>query len=87
MCSVPTDHPAAEKARWLAEISAALEAARDALLSLDLSIQDQKTAGDLYLSIEAAQFEVRSLRLSRSLKAGPLSSEVDQISSGSHALG
>ena len=77
MCSVPTDHPAAERGRWLAEISAALEAARDALLVLDLPAQHRKTAGDLYLSIEAAQVEVRSLRLSRSILPRTISSEVD----------
>lgn len=67
MCSVPIDQLAFEKSRWLAEVSAALDAARDALFSLELPPRDHIAVGELYLSIEAAQAEVRALRRSRSL--------------------
>lgn len=65
MCSVPIDNPAAENARWLAEISEALEAARDTLVGLEAQLEDRRLASELYQRIEAARFEVRSLRLSR----------------------
>jgi hypothetical protein len=67
MCSVPIDNPAAENARWLAEISEALEAAQDTLVGLEAQLEDRRLASELYQRIEAARFEVRSLRLSRSI--------------------
>jgi hypothetical protein len=67
MCSVPIEHPAAENARWLAEISEALDAARDTLVGLEARLVDRQLASELYQRIEAARFEVRSLRLSRSI--------------------
>ena len=67
MCSVPIDNSAAENARWLAEISEALEAAQDTLVGLEAQLEDRRLASELYQRIEAARFEVRSLRLSRSI--------------------
>ena len=67
MCSVPIERPAAENARWLAEISEALDAARDTLVGLEARLVDRQLASELYQRIEAARFEVRSLRLSRSI--------------------
>jgi hypothetical protein len=68
--SVPTDVPAAERARWLAEVSAALDAARDLIVQLEFAA-DEASAPDLHLRIETARMEVRSLRLSRSLQSRP----------------
>lgn len=67
MCSVPTEVPAAERARWLAEISEALNDAHRVLGQLQLSEEDEAEARELHLRIQAARFEVQSLRLSRSL--------------------
>lgn len=67
MCSVPTEVPAAERARWLAEVSEALNEAHRILSQLHLSQEDEATARELYLRIQAARLEVQSLRLSRSL--------------------
>ena len=70
MFSVPTDVPAAERARWLAEVAEALDAARDLIVRLNFSA-DEESALDLYLRIETARMEVRSLSLSRSLQSRP----------------
>jgi len=65
---MPIEDPAVVRARWLADMSMALDEARDVLFELDLS---QMPAGaattELYRRIEAARLEVRSLRLSRSI--------------------
>ena len=68
MFSVPTDVPAAERTRWLAEVSEALNAARDLIVQLEFSA-DEASAEDLYLRIEIARLEAQSLRLSRSLQS------------------
>lgn len=67
VCSVPTELPAAERARWLAELSEALDRAHQALVQLRLPIESRAEAIDLFHRIEAAKLEVQSLRLSRSL--------------------
>lgn len=67
---MPTDVPAAERAKWLAEVSEALDAAHDLIVRLDFSA-DEACALDLHLRIETARMEVRSLRLSRSLHSRP----------------
>jgi hypothetical protein len=67
VCSVPTEVPAAERARWLAELSEALNEAHRLLTSMALPRDCQADARELYLRIEAARLEVESLRLSRSL--------------------
>ena len=66
--SVPTQMHSAERARWLIDLSNALDEARHVLTSLSLSEEDYGLAMDLHVQIEAARFEVRSLRLSRSLQ-------------------
>ena len=70
MFSVQTDVPAAERARWLAEVSEALDAARDLIVRPEFSA-DETSALDLHLRIETARMEVRSLRLSRWLQSRP----------------
>ena len=67
MGSVPAQVPAAERARWLAEVAEALNDARQLLVGLDLPSESRAEARELYLRIEAARFEVQSLQLSRSL--------------------
>jgi hypothetical protein len=64
--SVPTQMAAAERARWFADVSTALDEARHILTTLSLPDEDYALAIDLHVRIEAARFEVRSLRLSRS---------------------
>jgi hypothetical protein len=67
VCSVPIEIPAAERARWLAELSEALNGAHRVIRCLDLQSHQREEAIELYLRIEAARLEVQSLRLSRSL--------------------
>ena len=64
MCSVPTEAPAAVRARWVAELSEALDSARQLLVELDPADAGGE-AIDLYARIEAARSMVQSLRLSR----------------------
>jgi|tagenome__1003787_1003787.scaffolds.fasta_scaffold18570827_1 hypothetical protein len=68
MCSVPTEVPAVDRARWLAELSEALGRAHRLLAAMDLNDGDRKAGLELNLRIHAAQLEVQSLRLSRSLQ-------------------
>ena len=67
MGGVPTEGPAADRARWLAELSDALNEVHRLLLRLDVQPEERSIAHELYLRIEAARLEVQSLRLSRSL--------------------
>ena len=67
MCSVPTEVPAAARAQWLAQLADALNDAHQLILALELAGDQRIVSGELYLRIEAARFEVQSLRLSRSL--------------------
>ena len=67
MVRVPTEVPAVERARWLAELSDALNAAHELVITLNCHGERRAEARELYLRIEAARFEVQSLRLSRSL--------------------
>lgn len=71
MCSVPTEVPAPERAKWLAELSDALNEAHDLVVSLELPREQRADALELYLRIEAARLEVQSLRLSRSVQPRP----------------
>lgn len=64
MSSVPTEAPAAIRARWLAELSEALDDAQRLLFEL-VPADSGTEAIDLCARIEAARFEVQSLRLSR----------------------
>ena len=67
MFSVPTEVPAADRARWLADVADALDQAHRLLFELDLESDVTADALDLYVRIEAARLEVQSLRLSRSI--------------------
>jgi hypothetical protein len=67
MCGVPTEQPAAERARWLAELSAALSEAEQVLRGFHQELNLGIEARELYWRIEAARLEVQSLQLSRSL--------------------
>lgn len=66
MCSVPIEAPAAQRARWLAELSDVLDAARLLFLDPEFLTGRHPETRELFLRIEAARLEVRSLRLSRS---------------------
>lgn len=68
---VPAQIPAADRARWLAELSEVLNEAHEVMLHTDFSEQQRAAANELYLRIEAARLEVQSLRLSRSLNPRP----------------
>jgi hypothetical protein len=57
---------AAERARWLAELSDALDEAQRLLLRRGVSGADSRQGIALYLRIEGARFAVQSLRLRRS---------------------
>jgi len=65
--SVPSEVPAAERARWLAELSEALNEAHRQLIQMEMSSAFLADARELFLRIEAARLEIQSLRLSRSL--------------------
>ena len=69
MYGVPTEVPAAERARWLAELSVVLNEAHDLVQRWQFNPQESGTAKELFLRIEAARLEVESLRLSRSLNS------------------
>ena len=71
MSGEPNEVPAADRARWLAELSDTLNEAHHLLLSLDVQPALSSIANELYLRIEAARLEVQSLRLSRSLNRRP----------------
>jgi hypothetical protein len=58
---------AAERARWLAELSEALDEAQRLLLRLGVSGADSRQAMALYLRIEGARLAAQSLRLRRSI--------------------
>ena len=64
---MPIELPADARACWLADMSTALDEAREVLFELDLSQMPAAAAANLYRSIEAAILEVRTLRLSRSI--------------------
>jgi hypothetical protein len=68
MCSVPFEVPAAERARWLAELSEALEDASRLFRRSDIGNLPRADVFEVYMRIEAARLEVQSLRLSRSLR-------------------
>jgi hypothetical protein len=62
---------AAQRTRWLVDLSEALEEARSLVTDLEIGEDRHGFARDLYLRIEAARFEVKSLLLSRSLNLPP----------------
>ena len=66
MIRVPGGPSEAERARWLADLSEALEDAQQLLQRLGISATDNPLAMELYLRIEGARFEIQALRLSGS---------------------
>ena len=81
--SVPTQMAAADRARWLADVSTALNEAHHILATLSLPDEDYPLAMDLHIRIEAARFEVRTLRLSRSSQLrDELSPKMDRVYGG-----
>jgi hypothetical protein len=62
---VPTDVTAAQRARWLAELTDALDEAQTLVWRLGVSEMRQIEAFDLLARLEAARAEARSLQLSR----------------------
>ena len=69
MRRIPNEDAAALRARWLAELSNALEAARD--LVSDLEAGDERIdAAELHARIDAVRREVLAMRLKRSPASG-----------------
>ena len=68
MYSLPVEVTPSDRARWLAELSAALADAQQLLFDLDFSVLVRSEGAELFQSIEAALIEVRSLQLSRSVR-------------------
>ena len=60
---------AADRARWLAEVAAALDRARALIIDLGAGTKPNAEEVELYLRIEAARLEVQALRLSRTVRA------------------
>ena len=69
MTRVPIDVSAAERARWLAELSEALEQTERLIWSLSDRPGASPEFRELYGRVDAARAEVQSLRFKRS--AGP----------------
>jgi hypothetical protein len=69
--SLPVEVTPSDRARWLAELSAALADAQQLLFDLDFSVLMRSEGAELFQSIEAALIEVRSLQLSRSVRPRP----------------
>lgn len=63
---IPCGKSAAERARWLAELSAALDEAELLLQRMGVSATDNPLAAELSLRIEGARFAIETLRLGRS---------------------
>ena len=69
MQRIPNEGPAALRARWLAELAEALEAARSLVSDLEAG-DDRIDSADLCARIEAVRTEVLAMRLKRSAGAG-----------------
>jgi hypothetical protein len=61
---VPNEHPAANRARWLAELAEALDEASVLVRELGSSADAADTA-ELYARIEAVRVQVEAMRVSR----------------------
>jgi hypothetical protein len=68
---MPVEVPSAARARWLAELSDALDETQRLLARLELREEQQAAGVELFLRIEAARLEVQSLRLSRQSRSNP----------------
>ena len=64
MDRVPDEHPAANRARWLAELAEALDEASALVRELGSSARAPDTA-ELYARIDAARVQVEAMRVSR----------------------
>lgn len=73
MDPIPNHTTAAQRARWLAELSEALDQARNVLWGLESAQPLNSEALDLLAQVEVARAQVRSLRLSRNNEAEPFS--------------
>jgi hypothetical protein len=62
---VPNEHSAAQRAGWLAELSDALEEARQLINQLG-DTEGSIDAAELYARIEAVKLEVQAMRIKRS---------------------
>jgi hypothetical protein len=75
----PIEISAAERARWLGELSEALDSARAVMVRLELDPHGSVAAMELYLRIEAARLQVQALRLRR---GEPADQQVDPNRTG-----
>lgn len=64
MVQVPGEEPAAQRARWLAELSEALDEARRLIKRLGAA-EGQLESVELYARIEAVRLEIEAIRLGR----------------------
>ena len=62
---VPTEVTAAERARWLADLSEALDAAQELIWRMGASLLEEGDALDLWATLEGARAEARALRFAR----------------------
>ena len=65
MTRVPADAIATQRARWLAELSDALDEAQDLVWQMAIAEGRDFNALDLSARVEAARAEARSMRLGR----------------------
>lgn len=65
MVRVPGGRTAAERVRWLADLSETLDEAQLLLQRMGVSATDNPLAMELYLRIEGARFAIQALRLGR----------------------
>jgi hypothetical protein len=64
MVQVPGEGPAAQRARWLAELSEALDEARYLMKALGAA-EGRLESIELYARIEAVRLEIEAIRLGR----------------------
>jgi hypothetical protein len=67
---IPIESLPSEPARWLGELSAALNRAAELLPELILSSHDRTEAIEVYARIEAARSEIHSLHACESTQCG-----------------
>jgi hypothetical protein len=64
MVQVPGEEPAVQRARWLAELSEALDEARRLMKRLGAA-EGQLESVELYARIEAVRLEIEAIRVGR----------------------
>ena len=87
MARVPADVTAMQRAQWLAELSDALHEAQELLSRLPPTRVWSADALDLSARIEAAQAQVRMLRLGRRTEAAEPSQEWSNLFLWQRAIG